>query len=294
MKIEYITLAIYLGILLMLGVVFSRFNKNLSDFVRGGAQGTWWMVGTSMLMSGISAFTFTGNASAAFEAGPSLLVIYIANCLGYVVGGLFLGRWLRQTRAYTTADVVRVRYGVPVEQFAAFTEVFLGPVGAAIQLYALSLFASTVLGLPLLPVLVTIGVIVIFYSTTGGKWAVMAADFVQALVMFSITLLVFVLSLRAIGGLGPFFNYFSDPHFAQDFRFFNDAGRFPGGSVHVPVGGDCVFYAVVRAGQPEFNRALYFHARWAGSLAGVVVGLFTDGAGQRRLVRSTHGGSLPF
>lgn len=228
MKIEYITLIVYLGVLLLLGSLFSRYNKNLSDFVRGGAQGTWWMVGTSMLMSGISAFTFTGNASAAYEGGPSLLIIYAANCLGFAIGGLFLGRWFRQTRAYTGADVVRSRFGTTVEQFAAISGVFLGPFGAAIQLYALSLFTSTVLDIPLIPVLITIGIIVTFYSTTGGKWAVMATDFVQALVMMAITLLVCFLSLHAVGGVGAFLEYFSDPHVTEDYRFFNEPGHFDG------------------------------------------------------------------
>jgi len=228
MRIEYLTLLIYLGILLLLGILFSRFNRNLSDFVRGGAQGTWWMVGTSMLMSSISAFTFTGNASAAFEGGPSLLIIYIANCMGFAIGGFFLGPWLRQTRAYTSPDVVRSRFGKGVEQLSAYTAVLLGPTAAAIQLYSLSLFASTVLQLPLIPLMITIGIIVTFYSTTGGKWAVMATDFVQALVMFAITLVVFVLSIQAIGGISAFFNNFSQPHIAEDFRFFNEPGHFPG------------------------------------------------------------------
>ena len=55
----------------------------------------------SMFISGISAFTFTGNASAAYDAGPTLLVIYFANVVGFAISGLFLGRWFRQTRALT-------------------------------------------------------------------------------------------------------------------------------------------------------------------------------------------------
>lgn len=228
MLTEYLTLAIYLAVLLALGAYFKKFTNNLSDFVRGGAQGRWWLIGTSILMSAISAFTFTGNASAAFEGGPSLLVIYAANCAGFACGGLFLGRWMRQTRAYTSADVVRKRFGVPVEQFGAYFGVVMYPIAAAIQLYALSLFASTVLGLPLIPILIVIALIVTFYSTSGGKWAVMATDFVQAMVMLSITLLVFFLSVRAIGGLPEFLNYFKDPRFAEDFRFIKEAGAFDG------------------------------------------------------------------
>ncbi len=45
MDIEYTTLIIYLNLLLKLGAYFPRFNRNLSDFIRGGAQGTWWIVG---------------------------------------------------------------------------------------------------------------------------------------------------------------------------------------------------------------------------------------------------------
>ncbi|MGE9290594.1 MAG: sodium:solute symporter family transporter [Puniceicoccales bacterium] len=228
MLLEYISLGIYLFILLILGAYFARFNKDLNDFVRGGAQGTWWLVGSSILMAGISAFTFTGNASAAFEAGPSLLVIYAANCAGFVVGAIWIGPWLRQTRAYTSVDVVRNRFGVPVEQFGAYFGMVLGPIGAAIQLYALSLFASTALGLPLTPTLITIAVIVVFYSTSGGKWAVMATDFVQALVMFSITLLVCFLALREIGGFGAFLSHFSDSQIREDFSFFKEPGQFPG------------------------------------------------------------------
>ncbi len=228
MIIEYTTLVVYLGVLLALGMLFARFNKNLSDFARGGGRGTWWLVGSSILMSAISAFTFTGNASAAYEAGPSLLVIYLANCCGFAVGGLWLGPWLRQTRAYTTADVIRGRFGTPVEQLFAYTGLFLGPITAAIQLYALSLFVGTILGLPLVPLLVVIGAIVTFYSTTGGKWAVMATDLVQATVMIAITALVCFLALRAVGGPGEFFRHFSDPGIAEDFRFINEPGTFPG------------------------------------------------------------------
>lgn len=127
------------------------------------------MVGTSMLMSGISAFTFTGNGSAAYSAGPTFLIIYLANIVAFAIGGLFLAGWLRQTRAHTTADVVRMRFGTGVEQFSVVTSALLAPMGAAIQLWALGVFASSAFDLPLGGTIVVMGAIVVFYSTTGGK-----------------------------------------------------------------------------------------------------------------------------
>ncbi len=228
MTLEYVTLLFYFGTLLVLGKLFSRFNSNLSDFIRGGAQGSWWLVGTSMLMAGISAFTFTGNASAAFEAGPTFLVIYVANVCSYLIGFWFLGRWMRQTRAYTVPDVLRARFGPKVEQFFAYTALFLNPIGAAIQLWALAIFASSVFGFPLKPTIIAVGIIVVIYSATGGKWAVMATDFIQGIVMFVITILVGVLALIKVGGLSEFFGYFSDPRFAEDFKFVKEPGAFSG------------------------------------------------------------------
>jgi len=226
MFVEYLILGIYFAILLSLGFVFSKFNTNLSDFVRGGAQGTWWLVGSSMLMAGISAFTFTGNASAAFDAGPSLLTIYAANCGAFLICALFLGAWFRQTRAYTMIDIVRTRFGVSSEQFAGVASVLMGPIAAAIQLWALAVFTTSVFKFPLAATIVVIGLIVLFYSTTGGRWAVMATDFVQSLILFTITILVAVLSLIKIGGIGEFLSYFSDPEFSEDFKFIKDAGQY--------------------------------------------------------------------
>ena len=227
MQFEYITLSVYLAMLLVLGAYFSRFNKNLSDFVRGGAQGTWWIVGMSMFISGISAFTFTGNASAAYDAGPTLLVIYIANVVGFYLSGIFLGRWFRQTRAMTLADIIRDRFGVTMEQFSVYIGVLMAPIAGSIQLWALSGFASSAFGLPLKTTIVVIGAIVILYSTTGGKWAVMATDFVQGLIIMVITLVVAALALHEIGGIGKFLSFFTDPRFANDFRFAKDPGQFP-------------------------------------------------------------------
>lgn len=226
MYLEYITLGLYLVVLLVLGGLFSRLNRDLGDFVRAGARGTWWMVGTSMTMAGISAFTFTGNGSAAFTAGPSLLVIYLANLAGFAAGGLFLGAWYRQTRAYTGADVIRARFGTPVEQFSIYTGLVLGPLGSAIQLWALAVFVSSVFGLPLFTTIVVVGAIVTAYSVTGGKWAVMATDVVQGIILYGVTLLVGVLALREVGGVGNFFGFFSDPRFAESFRFIKEPGQF--------------------------------------------------------------------
>lgn len=50
--------------------------------------------------------------------------------------------------------------------------------------------------------IILLGVVVLFYAGISGAWAVMAADFVKALVLVPITVLLAVICLREIGGIG--------------------------------------------------------------------------------------------
>lgn len=225
---EYISLGIYLVFLIGIGAFFARYNRNLSDYVRSGGTATWWMVGTSSLMATISAFTFTGNASAAYEAGPTLLVIYAANCVGFMLGYFFLAAWFRQTRALTLADIIRARFGVAAEQFNVASFAFVAPVGAAIQLWALAVFASAVFGFPLIGSILVIGAVVTIYSTAGGRWGVMATDFLQSLILIPITLLLAGFSWYHVGGWIGIVEIFSMEGIRDDYRFIKEPGAFGG------------------------------------------------------------------
>jgi solute:Na+ symporter, SSS family len=225
--IEYSVIAAYLLLMLVIGVVFKNFNKNSSDYFRGGSQGTWWIVGMSSFMAGISAFTFTGNGGAAFEAGWTVLIIYVANCIGLLLHVLFLAPWFRQMRATTFPEVIRARFGPVTQQVYAALAMLLFLIAGAVWLFGLAIFTATAFGLPIHLTIPVLGVVVLFYSTTGGKWAVMAADFVQGLIMMSMTLLIAVLCVARFGGIGGFFAAIEAAGLTHAFRFFKAPGEFP-------------------------------------------------------------------
>lgn len=228
LHLELITILAYLAFLMVVGAVLARLNRNLNDYVRGGAQGIWWMVGSSVLMSGISAFTFTGNGGQAFAGGPTMLVIYLANCLGFLAGYVFLGAWYRQTRAITIPDIIRHRFGPEVEQLNTYQGLLIGPITASIQLWALAVFCASVFGFSIQLMIIGIGSVVVFYSTSGGRWAVMATDFLQSLILIPITLLIAYLSLLEIGGPLEFIRHYASADLANDFSFVKEPGQFPG------------------------------------------------------------------
>lgn len=218
--IEVTTIVIYLLFLVVVGVVFSRQNKNSEEYFKAGSKGTWWLVGINMFMAGISAYTFVGNALGIYESGWSPLAIYGANFLSLIVCWVGLAALYRQLRVVTIAEVVRMRFGRKTEQLVAYIFVINNMVWSGLVLYGLAVFTQRLFPeTPASWVIITVGLIVSIYCTIGGNWGIMANSFVQGLIMISMTLLVAVLCFMKVGGIGEFFAMIkADPEIARQFR----------------------------------------------------------------------------
>jgi SSS family solute:Na+ symporter len=225
--IEYVVVGCYLVALVGVGMVFRTFNENVSDYFRNGFKGTWWLVGSSAFMTAFSAWTFSGAAGAAYEAGWSVLVIYLANSVGFAINGLFLARWFRQIRALTGPEVIRLRFGVSTQQFYAWMAFVTQTLYSSLHLLGLAIFCSAVFGYQIEQVIVVVGVVVLLYSLIGGSWAVTATDFLQTLILIPVTILVAVLCLVKLGGIGALFDGIEAMHLSSDYAVFNAPERFP-------------------------------------------------------------------
>jgi Na+/proline symporter len=225
--IEYGVIAAYLLLMVSIGFVFRSFNKNSGDFFRGGSQATWWMVGMSSFMSGVSAVTFTGNGGAAYEAGWSVIAIYLGNFAGMVIQALLLAPWFRQLRATTFPEIIHERFGLSTQQVFAYINICTFTIYAALWLFGLAVFSSAVFALPVHIVIPVLGVVALFYSTMGGKWAVLAADFVQGLIMMSMCVLISVLCLVKLGGIDGFFTRIGEMGLSETFALIKPSGEGP-------------------------------------------------------------------
>jgi SSS family transporter len=223
---EYIVIAVYLLFLLGIGFAFRKFNSNVSDYFRNGCRGTWWLVGASSFMAGISAYTFTGAAGVAYQAGWSVMIIYTANALGFLVNYLWFAVRFRQMRATTAPDLIRDRYNKSTEQFYSWFTLPMGVISTGLTLYSLAIFSSAIFGFQVTHVIVVLGFIVLIYSVTGGSWAIMATDFIQCLIMFVMTILLTVLCLYKLGGIGGLFEQINAQGLTSDYGIINAPERF--------------------------------------------------------------------
>eukprot|EP00752_Nemacystus_decipiens_P015226 g13559.t1 len=275
--IEYVVIAVYLLLLIAIGVVVKRFNKDDSDYFRNGCKGTWWLVGASAFMVQFSAWTFTGAAGAAYEAGWSVMIIFLANAAGYLVAGVVFAPWFRQLRVVTVPEAIRARFGPATQQLYAWIFVVLGLAYASLWLFGLSIFCSAVFGYKVEHVVIVIGLIVLVYSTVGGSWAVMSTDFLQTLILIPITILMAYLCLRELGGVGGLFEKIDEKGLAEDYAIVNEAGRFTGKNTYTWVWASAIFLAqivkmnTVMASQRYYAVKTGLDARKAALLAGFLM-----------------------
>jgi SSS family transporter len=227
-NIEYLVIVGYLILIIVVGFVFKKFSSNTDDYFKGGCKGTWWLVGSSAFMSAFSAWTFTGAAGIAYESGFSAMFIFFGNALGFFINYLFMGPWLRQMRVTTFPEAIAGRFGETTRDFYAYYEVPIRILYSAMALYGLGIFCSSVFGYDINYVIIACGIVVLLYSATGGRWAVMATDFLQGLILVPLTLIVAFLCLDALGGVDNLFQEIETQGLTEEYGMINSATLFGG------------------------------------------------------------------
>jgi len=227
-NIEYLVIIGYLVLITLVGIVFKKFSTDTDDYFKSGSKGSWWLVGSSAFMSAFSAWTFTGAAGVAFESGFSVMIIFLGNAFGFFLNFLFLGPWLRQMRVTTFPEAISKRFGEKTRMFYALYEVPIRILYSAMALYGLGIFCSAVFGYNIYQVILVCGFVVLFYSATGGRWAVMATDFLQGLILIPLTLIIAWLCISELGGLGQMFERIESQGLSEEFSVINSATLFGG------------------------------------------------------------------
>jgi SSS family transporter len=225
--IDYLVAGSYLLLMVAIGIVFRRFNSDEGDYFRSGCKGTWWLVGSSIFMSAFSAWTFTGAAGLAYEAGWTAAVIYLANTICLFINFLFLGAWFRQLRVITTPQIIEMRFGLKTRTLYAWVGVLMSIIYSALFLYGLAIFSSSVFGFGIQATIVALGIVVVFYCTLGGSWGVMATDFLQSLIILPMTIILAGVSLWKLGGFGNFLTRIDEMGLTESYAMIKPEGTFP-------------------------------------------------------------------
>lgn len=201
MDLNILIVGVYFLFLIAIGWMFRTFTNNTSDYFRGGGNMLWWMVGSTAFMTQFSAWTFTGAAGKAYTDGFTVAIIFVANAFGYLMNYLYFAPKFRQLRVVTVIQAVRQRFGSKNEQVFTWTGMPNSVINAGIWLNGLAIIASGIFGFDTETTIWVTGLVVLGMSVTGGSWAVIASDFMQMVIIMSVTITCAIVAVYSGGGI---------------------------------------------------------------------------------------------
>jgi Na+/proline symporter len=174
-----------LAFIAVYGVWKTRGVQDLDSYVRGGNMLRWPTIGLSIMATQASAITFLSTPGQAYEDGMRFVQFYFGLPLAMVViSAVFVPVYYR-LRVYTAYEYLGHRFDARVRYLGALLFLIQRGMSAGITIFAPAIVLSTILGWPLNPTCVAIGLVVIAYTLSGGTRAVSQTQQQQMVVMLA-------------------------------------------------------------------------------------------------------------
>ncbi|MDR2525526.1 MAG: sodium:solute symporter family protein [Oscillospiraceae bacterium] len=203
------TIAVYILLLVGVGLAAGRGSRSIADITVGGRQTGAWLSALSYGTAYFSAVMFVGYAgSTGYSFGLWGVLAGLGNVLfGSLLAWLVLARRTRKIAAelnlHTMPEFLEKRYGSRAMKFFACLVIFVFLVPYSASVYkGLASIAQVLLGVGDMTFMIIIAALAALLLLFGGYLVQARADFIQGLIMMAgVALLIyFVLKSKPVGG----------------------------------------------------------------------------------------------
>lgn len=217
-------IVIYLIGMILVGVYFSRKNKNSEQFTKASGSIPGWAIGLSIYATFLSSNTFLGVPGKAFGGNWNAFVFSLSMPLAAWIASKYFVPFYRNTGEISAYTHLEKRFGPWARAYAVicFLLTQLARMGSIFFGIALSLQALT--GYSMQIIMIVMGICIIIYTVLGGIEAVIWTEVVQAVIKtFGALLILYLIIANMPGGvskvieIGKTDDKFSLGSFSPDF-----------------------------------------------------------------------------
>jgi len=202
-----VVLVIYFVGITFLGLYFSRFSSNITDFFFSGRRFAWWLPTMSMVATGIGSYSYLKYSEQGFNTGMSSTHVYFNDWFLFPV---FLFAWLpilyfnkiKSIPEYFEKRFNSLARYLCVLIILSYIFYYIG-----YNLFTIGVAIEGIFGIPSIISLPVIAVLLGVYVTLGGQTAVIFTDLFQGMILYLVGFLVIGCGIYALGGLGEFWSY---------------------------------------------------------------------------------------
>ena len=192
-QLDWIVLSGTLLFIVSYGAWKTRGSKNVTDYIKGGAEAKWWTIGLSVMATQASAITFLSTPGQAFHSGMGFVQFYFGLPIAMVVICLVFIPIYHRLKVFTAYEYLETRFDLKTRSLTAILFLIQRGLAAGITIFAPAIILSAVLGWDLTTLNIIIGTLVIIYTVTGGTKAVSVTQKQQMAVIFAGMFIAFFL-----------------------------------------------------------------------------------------------------
>ena len=192
------SLACYLAI----GWYAGKRVRHLEDFFVAGRNAPTILILGTLVASFMSTNAFMGEAGMSYQGhAPLVIIMTCFNCLGYIVGAVFFGRYLRRSQALTVPAFFRARVNSRRIQMFAGISIVAGLSAYLLAVtWGMALIITEVTGFSEVAAIVLVWVSYTLFTLYSGSRGVILTDTVMFLLFSGIIVITCFFIVDAAGG----------------------------------------------------------------------------------------------
>ena len=206
-----LAMILYMLAVIAIGIVFARrANKDAEAYFLGGRSLGPWVTAFSAEASDMSGYLLMGLPGLAYwtglaDAGWTCIGLALGTYLNFLITSRRLRRYSIAVDAFTVPDFFSKRYHEgrhkTLMMLSSLIIIIFFSVYAAQCLSTCGKLFANLFGLSYQSMMIVAAAFVLIYTFLGGFLAESASDFMQAVVMVTVLVLILIMSVGAAGGL---------------------------------------------------------------------------------------------
>ena len=199
--LDWIVLVCTLTGIIGFGLWKSRGTKSVDTYLLAGRTMPWYAMGLSIMATQASAITFIATTGQAYVDGMRFVQFYFGLPIAMVILSATAVPIFHRSGVYTAYEYLERRFDTKTRTLASIVFLVQRGMGVGLAMYAPAIVMSVVFGWDDRITTLTIGVLVVLYTATGGIPAVTWTDVLQMSIIFTglIASLITVIALMPSG-----------------------------------------------------------------------------------------------
>ena len=182
--IDFLVLVVYLGLVLVAGLLFSKKEMKGKEFFKGDGTIPWWVTSVSIFATLLSPISFLSLAGNSYGGTWILWFAQLGMIIAVPLTIKFFLPLYSRLGLDTAYQYLEIRYNNKSLRILGALLFIIYQIGRmSIVMYLPSVVLSDLTGISVNILIIAMGVIAIIYSYTGGLKSVLWTDFIQGVVL---------------------------------------------------------------------------------------------------------------